>query len=77
MKETTKLLIAVGAGVAVGGLLGVLFAPKSGYETRKRITDAGKDVADKVKSVISKGKEQLSGMKESLDHVNESVEEYI
>lgn len=77
MKETTKLLIAVSAGLAVGGLLGVLFAPKSGYETRKRITDAGKDVTDKVKNAIAKSKEQLSGIRERLDRVNESVEEYI
>ena len=36
MKGITKLLVALGAGLAIGGVLGVLFAPRKGKEDRKR-----------------------------------------
>jgi gas vesicle protein len=37
-------------GAAVGFLLGVLFAPAKGEETRKVIVDKSKEVADEIKA---------------------------
>ena len=37
-----KILLGVLAGVAAGAILGVLFAPDKGYETRKKIAKSGK-----------------------------------
>ena len=48
MKTSSKILVALGAGLVVGGVLGVLFAPDKGAETRKKISDAGKKFADKI-----------------------------
>ena len=81
MKNSSKVMIAVGAGVAIGGLLGVLFAPDKGSETRKKIADAGKKLGDKVKEKVNEGKEKFSGLKEELKERinarNERVEELV
>lgn len=64
------MLIALGAGLAIGGVLGILFAPDKGSETRKKISDQGKKLADKVKHKFNKGKEEF-------ERVNGKVEELI
>lgn len=64
MKDSSKIMIALGAGLAVGGLLGVLFAPDKGSETRKRISDTGKKLAENAKMKFGKGKEMLNNLEE-------------
>ena len=49
MKNTSKVLIALGAGLAIGGILGVLFAPDKGENTRNKIAENGKKLADQFK----------------------------
>jgi gas vesicle protein len=44
-----KIFLGLMAGIAVGSLIGILFAPDSGISTRKKIVDKGEDYADKVK----------------------------
>ena len=41
-------------GVAIGGALGVLFAPKSGKETRKALKEKTEELLDKVKELDAK-----------------------
>ena len=70
--STGKVLLGVLAGMAAGALVGILFAPDKGYETRKKIAKKGKDYADgmtqklndfmgevteKIESVVKKVKE--------------------
>ncbi len=40
MKNSVGILVAFLSGALIGGLAGVLFAPESGEETRKKIVDA-------------------------------------
>lgn len=40
MKNSVGIIAAFIGGAIVGGVLGVLFAPESGEETRKKIADA-------------------------------------
>lgn len=74
MKNTSKVLIALGAGLAIGGLLGVLFAPDKGVNTRHKIAENGKKLADQLKSKFKTGKEK---MEEKLSRVNGELEEVI
>ncbi len=79
MKTTNKILIALGAGAVIGGVLGILFAPDKGVETRKKVADAGSRLTDAVKTKFNKGKEKLSelntGIKEKINGLNEKLEE--
>ena len=72
MKNTSKVLIALGAGLAIGGILGVLFAPDKGSETRKRISDTSKKFTDKIKSKVKLGTEKLE---DELSMINGKMEE--
>lgn len=44
-----KLFLGVLAGLAAGAVLGILFAPDKGTETRKKIVEKGEDYIDEVK----------------------------
>lgn len=72
MNNTSKVLIALGAGLAIGGVLGLLFAPDKGSVTRHKIAEGGKKFTDKLNQKIKLGKERL---KEQFSTVNEEMEE--
>lgn len=65
MKDSGKILLAVLAGAAAGAVLGILFAPAKGSETRERILSSAKDMAGTLKDkatnmdVISEIKEKF------------------
>ncbi len=66
MNNTAKILTAVAAGVVTGAILGILFAPDKGSETRRKINEQGKKMAGDVKDRIEKGKEKLNSLKEEI-----------
>ncbi|MBL0181943.1 MAG: YtxH domain-containing protein [Chitinophagaceae bacterium] len=73
MKNNSKILVALAAGVAAGAVLGILFAPDKGSDTRKKIVDGGKKITDDVKNKFGKGMEKLNDLKDGL---KEKVEEF-
>ena len=77
MNNTTKLLIAIGASVAVGAALGVIYAPEEGYETRRKIVKRSKKLAGIVGDSIEEGKESLEDIKEILQKQLHKVNERI
>jgi len=74
--NTGKMLGALLLGAAIGGALGVLFAPDKGSETRRKISAKGEDLSDAMKdsfndlmAEVKKEIEMVKGKgKEMLDH---------
>ena len=48
--SNSKTVLGFLAGAAVGSILGILFAPDKGTETRRKISETGSDVTDSLKS---------------------------
>lgn len=65
-----KLLLGVVVGAAAGALLGILFAPEKGAETRKKIAEKGEDVVDEIKGKFN---ELLDDISKKMDGVKSKV----
>lgn len=78
MNTSGKILAAVAAGIAAGAVLGILFAPDKGSETRRKINEKGKKFAEDVKDKFQRGKEKFNDMKEDFKQgVKDKVEEFV
>ena len=60
MNNTSKILAALAIGVAAGAVIGILFAPDKGSETRKKISDQGKKLGEDLKNKFNEVKEKLA-----------------
>jgi len=49
---TGKILLGVLAGVTAGALMGILFAPDRGSETRRKVVKKGKDLVGDVEETL-------------------------
>lgn len=65
-----KVLASVLAGAAAGAVLGILFAPDKGTETRRKLGEKGSELADSVKGKVGEYTDALS---EKYDSVKEKV----
>lgn len=73
-----KVAAGVTLGAIAGAVAGVLFAPKSGKETRKDIADAANDVKDKSIELFEKAKEEVAKKIENVQKAGKKIdgEEY-
>lgn len=66
--NTGKVIGAIVLGAAIGGILGILFAPDKGSETRKKISKKGSDFTDAVKdkfdAIAEKFRKEVEEVKE-------------
>ncbi len=66
MNSNSKVLLALLGGVAVGAVIGLLFAPDKGSETRKKVADAAKDFSEKAKEKVKEGMKMASDFKSKV-----------
>lgn len=61
-----KLVVGLLIGVAVGGALGMLFAPNKGSVTRRKIMSRGEEmkesVEEKYHTIVEKAKRELESL---------------
>ena len=80
MTNANKIMTALAAGVAIGGVLGILFAPDKGENTRQKIADNSKKFTDSIRDKVNEGKDKLSGIRnnvrERVDSIRDTMDEY-
>jgi gas vesicle protein len=54
MNKKTKMFTAVAAGTVAGVILGILFAPAKGSETRRKIREKGDSLNDELQGKFEK-----------------------
>lgn len=64
--NTGKALLGIMAGVAVGALFGVLYAPDKGCETRKKIARKSKEYVDELSERLNEFMEEVTEKVESI-----------
>ena len=68
--STGKVLLGVVAGLAAGAVLGILFAPEKGSDTRRMIKRKSEDLADELKD---KFEDFLETVSEKFEKVKDEV----
>lgn len=72
--DTAKLIAVAAIGLAVGGILGILFAPSAGSETRNTIAGSVSDLSGTVREKAKVGIDKLAELKnQAVDTVKTRV----
>jgi gas vesicle protein len=75
--NTGKIVSSLLIGAAIGGILGILFAPHKGSKTRRKISGSTKDftqsVKDKFNEIVDQAKEMSDSAYKSLESDSDKV----
>ncbi len=71
--NTGKLVLGALAGVATGAVLGILFAPDKGKDTRKKISKKSEAYLRTYKGKFNKAVDKLAG---KFDNLKEEVSNF-
>ena len=67
-KSNSAVLAALLAGAATGVILGLLYAPEEGKETRRKIKDKANDLKDKALDEYGKTSEKVKDKYSEVSH---------
>jgi gas vesicle protein len=70
--STGKVVLGTVAGLAIGGILGILFAPEKGSVTRQQILDKSDECMSDLKSKIS---DIAASVKEKIETVKNETQQ--
>jgi gas vesicle protein len=74
MSTQSNFAIALTA-LAAGAALGILFAPASGKETRRKIAKKGTDLKDRLAELVEEGGELLNTMKGEVNDLTHKAKD--
>lgn len=72
--SSSKILTGLLIGAAAGAVVGILFAPEKGIDTRKLLGKKGLDLKDTVKSKIN---ELVDGIADQFDNARNEAENLV
>ena len=72
--KNNNLAAGILGGLAIGTVLGILFAPAKGCETRKKIADKSSDLSDSLKDSSGKWNEQIA---QTINHLKKDFEQLL
>jgi len=70
-KNNSNAAFALVAGLAVGAVLGVLFAPKSGSDVRKGVSNKAKDFGGSARDLFASLRSKITGEYEEAEQLVE------
>ncbi|QJB32814.1 YtxH domain-containing protein [Chitinophaga oryzae] len=73
--STTKFLAGAIAGLTTGIIIGMLTAPESGDNTRRKIRHTADDWRNKINGMVNRGGEDLSDLKEVFEKEIEGLQD--
>ena len=68
-----KLIVAAAAGIAAGAVIGLLTAPASGAETRKKIAESTEKLKLKILHLAGKASDELDELKDVVQNQAEGL----
>ena len=72
--STEKVVVGTLAGLAIGAIAGILFAPEKGSKTRKQIMDKGDDFVAELKSKFN---EIFDSITEKYESTKKDAQEFV
>jgi len=74
MNSSSKIIVGVLAGVAAGTILGLLFAPEKGVDTRRKISEKYNDLSDAVKDKLN---DLVNIVKDEYEYAKDSASDLV
>ena len=74
MNSSSKIIIGVLAGVTAGAILGLLFAPEKGEDTRRKISEKYNDLSDAVKDKLN---DLVNVVKDEYEYAKDSASDLV